>query len=75
MLFTAAPALAARVYFRSTGNGFRDIDQFSNLPYLDMKLGIGKISRSCTYTLFLPQGVEIEVIFCLWESCTYTLFP
>ncbi len=90
---------------------FRDIGQFSILPYLGMKLGhwpevarilsfypmgsklslfslygqrfprywsifknchfgawnltIGQSCRSCTYSLSLPQGVEIELIFTL----------
>ena len=34
---------------------------FSKLPYSAMTLG--KSSRSCTYTLFLPQEVEIKLIF------------
>ncbi len=32
---------------------------------LENQLAIGKSSRSCTYTLFLPQGGKIELIFAL----------
>ena len=49
-------------YFCSRGSSFRDTGPFSKLPYLGMKLN-GQSARSCTYTLFLPQGVKIEVIF------------
>ncbi len=52
-------------YLRCMGSGFRDTDRYSKLPYLGMNLAIGQSSRSCTYTLFLPQGVEIELIFTL----------
>ena len=31
--------LKLRLYFSSAGSGFRDMGQFSNLPYLGMKLG------------------------------------
>ncbi len=51
-------------YFRSTGSRFWDTGQFSNLPYLGMKLGHWR-PRSCTYTPFLSQGIEIELIFAL----------
>ncbi len=40
-------------YFHSTGSGVWDTGQFSNLPYLGMKLGLGQSARSCTNTLFL----------------------
>ncbi len=55
------------LYFCSKGSGFWDIGRFSKLPYLGMKLGdsFGQSSRSCTFTLFLPQGIEIELIFAL----------
>ncbi len=32
---------------------------------LENQLAIGKSSRSCTYTLLLPQGGKIELIFAL----------
>ncbi len=50
--------------FRSTGSGFRDTGRFSKLPYLGMTLGHKK-SKSCIYTLFLPKGIEIELIVAL----------
>ena len=31
-------------------------------------LDIGQSARSCTYTLFLPQWGEIELIFALWAT-------
>ncbi len=33
---------------------------------LRTNLAIGKSSGSCTYTLFLPQGVAVELILALW---------
>ena len=33
--------------------------------HICMKLGMWPSSRNCTYKLFLPQGVEIELIFAL----------
>ncbi len=45
-----------------------DTGPFSKLPYLGMKLCHSQKSRSCTYTLFLPQWVEIELIFDLWAA-------
>ena len=53
-------------YFHSTGSSFLDTGRFWKLPYLGMKhLAIGQTYGSCTYTLFLRQGVEIELIFAL----------
>ena len=43
----------------STGSGFRDTGRFLKFSYMGMN------SSSCTYTLFLPQGVEIDLIFAL----------
>ena len=43
--------LGKLAYFCSTGRVFRDTGRY--------------LTRSCTYTLFLPQGVEIELIFTL----------
>ena len=37
-----------------------------------MWVAIGQSSRSCTYTLFLPQGVEIELIFALRAAVSET---
>ncbi len=54
--------------FSPTGSGFQDMGQFSKLPYLGMKLGHQPSSRSCTYSLFLLQGVEIELNFALWAA-------
>ncbi len=52
-------------YFRSMGSGFRDTVRFSKLPYLGMESGMWKSARSCLWAVFLPQEVEIEVIFSL----------
>ncbi len=50
-------------YFRSMGSGFRHTGRLSKLG---MKLGhVGQISRSCRYTPFLPQRIEIELLFAL----------
>ncbi len=50
----------------TTGSSFLDTGRFWKLPYLGMKhLAIGQTYGSCTYTLFLRQGVEIELIFAL----------
>ena len=59
----STPGGRNRVYFRSTGSGFRDMGRLSKLPYLGMKLG--QSSRSCTYTVFQTHGSEIELIFAL----------
>ncbi len=61
----STPGCRILPYFFSTGSGFRDTDHFSKLSYLGMKLGNWPNSRSCTYNLFLPQGVEIKLIFAL----------
>ena len=54
-------------YFCSTGSGFWDMDWFSNCHIWVWNLFTNKTSRNCTYTLFLPQGVEIGfIIFALW---------
>ena len=46
------------------GSAFWDTGQFSKLPYLGMKLGKWpKFQKLHMYPL-LPQGVEIELIFC-----------
>ncbi len=50
-------------YFCSTGSSFQDTGQFSNLPIWAWILASAQSSRSCTCTIFLPQGVEIEHIF------------
>ncbi len=63
---------------------------FQNCHIWAWNLASGQSSRSCTYTLFLPQGVEIGLNFALratvskiqavfqnfksYRSCTYTLF-
>ena len=47
---------------RSTGSGFQDTGRFSKFSYMGINF------RSCIYTLFLPQGVEIELIVALWAA-------
>ncbi len=49
-------------YFRSTCSNFR---YFQNCHIWAWNLAIGQNARSCTYTLFQPQGVGIELIFAL----------
>ncbi len=39
--------------------------RFSKLPYLAWNLASNQSSRGCTYSLFLPRRVEIELIFAL----------
>ena len=39
---------------------------FSKCHIWAWNLVIGQISRSCTYTVLLPHGVKIEVIFPIW---------
>ena len=55
-------------YFCSTGSGFRDTGQFSNCHIWAWNLASGQSNRSCTYTLFLPQGLEVKLIFALWAA-------
>ncbi len=50
-------------YFRSADSDFWDTGWISKLPYLGRKLG--QSSRSCRYTPFLTERVEIELIFAL----------
>ncbi len=59
-------------YFCCMGSGFWDTAQASKLPYLGMKLGHWQRSRSCAYALFLPQGVEIQLILNLWAAVSET---
>ncbi len=54
MYFLSNPGAQNWAHSRSTASGFRDTGRFSKFSYLGMN------SRGCTYTLFLPQGVEIE---------------
>ncbi len=54
-------------YCRSMGSGFRDTGRFKTCHIWAWNLTTGQSSRSCTYTLFLCQGVEIELIFALWS--------
>ncbi len=43
-------------YFCSTGSGFRDTGQFSNMPYLGMKLGKWpKFQKLSIYSLYYPR--------------------
>ena len=61
----STPEVQNGVYFRFTGNGFWDTSWFSKLPHLGMQLGHWLKCREhfCTYSLFLLQGVKIELIF------------
>ena len=51
--------------FCSMDNGIRDAGHFSNLPHLDMKLGKWPKFQKLQIYPFLPQGVEIKVMFAL----------
>ncbi len=54
------------------GSGFQDTGSFSKLAYLGIKnLAIGQSSSSCTYALFLPQGVEIEQLIFALRAAVY----
>ena len=57
-------------YFCSRGSGFWDTGQFSNLPYLRMKLGKWpKFHNLHIHSLSTPGGGgEIELIFTLWAA-------
>ncbi len=55
-------------YFWSTGSGFRDKADFQNCHIGAWNLVSGQSAIICTYTLFLPQRVEIELIFALWAA-------
>ncbi len=54
-------------YFHSMGSGFQDTSGFSKLPYLGMKPGHWPKFQKL-HIHFLPQGVEIELIFTLWAA-------
>ena len=43
-------------------------EYFQNCYIWAWNWAIVKNSRSCAYTLFLPQGLEIELIFALWAA-------
>ena len=61
-------------YFHSMGSGFRDNGCFSKLPnFWPRNLTIGQNSRSGRYTLFLTQGLEIELIFALRAAVSEVL--
>ncbi len=49
------------------GSGFRDIGQFSKLPYLGMKLGHPPKCQMCTYTYFLPKGSKLRLFSLYWQ--------
>ena len=49
-------------------SGFSYTARFSKFPYLGMKLGHWPKCQKLKYTLFLPYGVEIELIFALWAA-------
>ncbi len=46
---------------------------FQNCHILVLNLVSGQSSRSCTYTLFPPQGVKIELIFAL-QAAVYEIW-
>ncbi len=52
-------------FFPSTGSHFQDTARFSKLPDLGMKLGHWQKFQKLHLTLFLPSGVENELIFTL----------
>ena len=52
-------------YLHPRTSCFWDTGHFSKLPYLSMKLGHWPKFQSCTYTVFLPQGGEMELVFAL----------
>ncbi len=56
--------------FSLYGQRFLRYRPIFKMPYLGIKLSmaIGQNARSCTYTLFLPHRVEIELIFTLWAA-------
>ncbi len=56
--------------FSLHGKWFPKYRLISKLSYLGIKPGIWKSSRSCIWTLFLflPKGVEMELIFTLWAA-------
>ncbi len=51
--------------FSLYGQRFPRYGPILKIPYLGIKPGIEKSARSCIWTLFLPRGVEIELIFAL----------
>ncbi len=61
----STPAGRNWAYFCSTRSGFRDTGHFSNCHIWTWNFSSGQSSRSCKYTVFLHQGVEIELIFAL----------
>ncbi len=58
----------ALIYCHSTTNSFRDMGRFSKWPDFQT---FQKLHR-CTYTLFLPQVVKIELIFTLRAAVSDT---
>ena len=52
-------------YFCSTVSGFGDIDRFSKLPYLGMKLGNLPKCQNCTYTYKTTPESHISLRFAL----------
>ena len=51
-----------RAYFQSTGSSFRDIGQFSKLPYLGMKLSNWqKIQKLHIYPFTTPKGLKLSL--------------
>ncbi len=56
-------------YFRSTSSGFRDTGRFSKLAIFGHETWpLATVAHTHQCTLFLPQGVEIELIFALWAA-------
>ncbi len=66
--YTPIPGGRNWPYFCSTGSGFWDMGRFSKCHIWAWNLAIAQSARSCTCTLFLPQGVEIELVLALWAA-------
>ena len=54
-----------------------DMGRFSYCHICAWNLAIDKSSKSCTCTLFLPQGVKIELIYalCAWDAGFFSKLP
>ncbi len=65
--FLSIPGRRNWVYFRSMGSGFWDCGWFSKLPYLANGHETWPLAKipEVAHTLFLSQGLEIELMFAL----------
>ena len=68
--FLSNPRGWNRAYFCSTGSSFWDIGRCF---FFSIKLGHWQKFQSCTYTLFVPKGFKIELIFALWATVSEIL--